>query len=64
MTRSIKAPSSDTIATCIHNCGTPKSSAFRGALDYATFEWKLKEAQPNFNAAMKTLIGGYGHFAK
>src|SRR4030088_1521669 len=35
-----------------------KSSAFRGALDYATFEWKLKEAQPNFNAARKALSGG------
>ena len=39
-------------------------AAFRGALDYATFEWKLKEAQPNFNAAMKALNSGYGHLAK
>jgi hypothetical protein len=41
----------------------PKSSAFRGRLDYASFEWKLKEAQPNFNAATKALDGGYGHLA-
>jgi hypothetical protein len=41
-----------------------KSSAFRGALDYATFEWKLKEAQPNFNAAMKALNSSYGRLAK
>ena len=34
-----------------------------GRIEYAHFDWKLRESQPDFNAAMQALNGGYVEIA-